>query len=374
MVFERKKIKSTSRSTAEVEPIVLRETSTTRLVFKPLMVKNQKNPEASLKGSFLYQKKGRNDEWEDIKNINFNSLKSGEGVSINLKSAELLHLVKNLIPLYKLFDEKGITFGETEYVKLESEFSNLSQASEEDFKKFLELNSKAGVNIINQFFNWLTGSGDEKLIINKLTKLKPSNLNKIDSLLNLGKLKKALTTWENNQNNPDEEFWQNHFLLNSFLLSSLFSFPILIVKDKAYVGGKSFQNTGGSLIDFLCRNELTDNAVLIEIKTPVTPLLSQAYRTGIYNIHKEISGAVMQVLNYKQSLIENSYQLNHNSETSLHSFYPKCLVIAGNTSKLNSRDEKKSFEIYRNNVSGVEIITYDELFARIKKTLDLLEN
>lgn len=51
-------VKSTSRISAECSDYVLRETATTRLVFRPLLVQNEKAPNASVKGSFIFQRKG----------------------------------------------------------------------------------------------------------------------------------------------------------------------------------------------------------------------------------------------------------------------------------------------------------------------------
>lgn len=41
-------IKSTSKSSAVTDDVLLRETKTTRLVFRPLIIDNVKNPEASI--------------------------------------------------------------------------------------------------------------------------------------------------------------------------------------------------------------------------------------------------------------------------------------------------------------------------------------
>ena len=43
-------VKSTSRISAQCSDIVLRKTTATRLVFRPLLVKNEKEPDASVKG------------------------------------------------------------------------------------------------------------------------------------------------------------------------------------------------------------------------------------------------------------------------------------------------------------------------------------
>ncbi len=373
MDLEEKKVKSTSRNTAEVDPIIIREKKTTRLVFKPLMVKNSKNPKAAIKGHFIYQRKGKNDDWEDINEIKLNHLKSGEGVKLSLKSGELLKFLKEIGPLYKLFYKEGINYGEVSYIKAETDLQDLSKVSEEDFKKFLDLNSAAGVNIFNKFLNWVTEADDKDPIIKKLQKLEAKDLNKLNSLVNLSVLKNSLQLWKENKQNSDEEFWQKYFLEHPFLLNALFNFPVLIIDEKAYVGGKQVTNKNGNVVDFLYKNKMTKNAVLIEIKTPTTPLLGKEYRNNTYNLHKELSGSVVQILNYKQSIIENSHALKSKSSTDFDLLHPKCLVITGNTEQLN-KEEIRSFELFRNNLNGVEIVTYDELFQKVESLLSIMQS
>lgn len=373
MEFEKKKVKSTSSHTAEVEPVVIRETTTTRLVFKPMMVDNKKKPRAALRGDFIYQRKGRNDKWEDINEVKLNELKSGEGVSLTLKSEELLKFLKEIVALYKLYHEEGINFGEVSYIKTEANLQDLSQVSEEDFKKFVDLNTTAGAKIFNKFLNWVTEADDKELIIKKLTKLESGDLNKLNTLVNLSALKNSLMLWENNKQNSDEEFWQKKFLDNPFLLNALFNFPVLIIDEKAYVRGKRVTNRDGNVVDFLCKNKITKNAVLIEIKTPTTPLLGAEYRNNTYNLHKELSGSVVQILNYKQTVIENSHAIRNNSSTDFDLLHPKCIVITGTTEDLDD-EEIRSFELFRNNLNGVEIITYDELFQKTESFLEIMQS
>ena len=97
-----------------------------------------------------------------------------------------------------------------------------------------------------------------------------------------------MNIWKQNQDNSDEDFWQRTLSDNSFVLSQMFANPVIIIKGKAYVGGKSITNTGGSIVDFLAKNDITNDAVLIEIKTPTTKLLGNKYRDGVYPISSEL--------------------------------------------------------------------------------------
>ncbi len=103
--------KATSHVTALASDITLRETSTTRLVFRPTIVDNPKNSNASVKGMFVYQRKSTTTAWQDIDSAPFSSLKSGEGYKLELRSAELLVLLDGLHPLYDLYQHGGIPRG-----------------------------------------------------------------------------------------------------------------------------------------------------------------------------------------------------------------------------------------------------------------------
>ena len=48
---------TTSSNSAVCDDIVLKENSMSRLLFRPEIVNNEKNPEASVRGCFIYQKK-----------------------------------------------------------------------------------------------------------------------------------------------------------------------------------------------------------------------------------------------------------------------------------------------------------------------------
>ncbi|MFB2837182.1 Shedu immune nuclease family protein [Floridanema evergladense] len=190
----------------------------------------------------------------------------------------------------------------------------------------------------------------------------------------ISNLKNVLKIWQDNKDNSDEEFWQKTFWENSIVLSQVFSFPVILLEDKAYVGGKKIDDKGGNLVDFILANNLSENTVLVEIKTPKTPLLGSLYRGGVHNISSEITGALLQVSNYKDSLIKDYHRLKSESDKSFYAFNPQCLVIAGTwQNEVINQDQKKSFELFRNGLKDVQIITYDELFRKIEILIDLLE-
>lgn len=161
-----------------------------------------------------------------------------------------------------------------------------------------------------------------------------------------------------------EEKCQNFFIENHWILSNILSMPVVLLGGKVYVGGKSFNNRGGKVADFLFRNKLTKNIFIIEIKTPLKKIIDtkDPYRKpDVFSIGKEVTGGLVQVLDQKDNLQKNFHTLAPNGK--FQSFNPKAVLIVGNLKSL-SKKQIKSFELFRSNIKDVEIITYDELLKR----------
>ncbi len=168
-----------------------------------------------------------------------------------------------------------------------------------------------------------------------------------------------------------EEKWHRFFKENSWILSQALALPIVILKDKAFVGGKSIFNTGGKIGDFLYKNKLTNNIAIIEIKTHRDPLLDKTSYRGddVFTASKALSGAVVQVLDQKENLQKEFYSLSKGG-TVFESFNPPCVVLVGQVSDLE-KEQLKSFELFRGNSKEVLILTFDELFYRLGYLLDI---
>lgn len=366
--------KSTSRVTAQASDIAIRETATTLLIFRPIIIDNPNNRSASIKGDFLYQRKSQNGKWVDFETIPLSSLKMGEGYKLELKSAELLNLINELKPLYELHQEGGVPKGQQTFIRNTPQLQQLANLTSDEVSNLLNANTSLGTSLLAKLLNWAVNLDDSTLIINYLVELNPTSLSKLNAAIGLQSLKKALSIWESNVNNSDEEFWQKSLAEHSFVLEQVFSWPVSIVNEKAYLGGKSQLNTGGNVVDFLMKNRLTQSAALIEIKTPSTRLLGGEYR-NVYNTSKELSGSIMQILNYKHSLQENFASLTNRLGGLYDSVNPQCAVIIGNASvELDDSSKIKSFELFRHQFSGLLVITFDELFNKTRQLINLLEN
>jgi hypothetical protein len=128
------------------------------------------------------------------------------------------------------------------------------------------------------------------------------------------------------------------------------------------------------LLDFLLKNNLTQNTALIEIKTPKTKIIGTKYRLSVYSIYPDITGSIVQIANYKDSLTKNYHSLVANMGGEINAFNPQCMVIAGNAqAELTDQERIKSFELFRNGLKDVQLVTYDELFRKIEILIELIE-
>jgi hypothetical protein len=58
-------VQPTSHFSAAVTDIVLRESELVRLIFRPEIVDNENEPQACVRGTFIYQKRGKGESWID---------------------------------------------------------------------------------------------------------------------------------------------------------------------------------------------------------------------------------------------------------------------------------------------------------------------
>lgn len=367
------RVRSTSSSSAVVSDKVLRETTVTRLVFRPMLVNNPHNKDASVKGMFVFQRKGPNENWSDVPIEPLTALKKGEGYHLGLKSGEILDLYTELTDLYRLHSHEGIPSGEAEYVRAHGALSSLSGLSNKQLHTFLDANSAAGANLIRRLLTWASESEDVGQLVELLESVGHRGLGNLNAAVSMSSIKEALSVWEAGEHYDDEEFWQVFLTNRSFLLEQLFSWPCTVVAKKAYVGGKNVENRGGNIVDFLVKNQLTHSAALVEIKKPSSPLVGRPYREGIPNIAGDLAGSVIQVLSYKSSLKETYLTLSR-SASSYEVFDPPCVVITGRAQSLASPEEQRSFELFRRQLRSVEVIAFDELFGRLQFLVRVLES
>jgi hypothetical protein len=321
---------------AETDPIVLRESDSRRLVFKPMLIDQA---EAPIRGYFVWQRKKKADDWEDITGESLTSLKSGEGYSLELRSGEVAALIEGLEARKELYEKFDISPGQHDYL--------------------------AGAGLPDLVLKLVEEPDSE--LANVLRELDPDSLLSLGRTVDLSKLDQLLSEWDANENNNDEDFWQDLLKRNAWVFSQLTGSPVVLLQEKAYVGGKGISNTGGGQVDYLLANELTENVALVEIKTPGAALCDvNEYRNRAYPPGEDVVGGVVQILTYRDTFMQEIQNLRRNAET-FQAYDPRCFLIVGQITSLGGdADTVRSFELFRAAQSGVQILAFDEVRARLQ--------
>jgi hypothetical protein len=364
------RLTSTSARTAQAEPIVLRAGPRSRLVFHPVLVANATDPDAAVRGVFTYQRKGDGDEWEDVHTLNLSQLRKGESVQLELRSAEVLTLHRRLAALYEIYGDAGIPFGEAQFVAIDRPYW---RALAEDPALRDALFSNEEIGAIGAFAKWTAENPRQAAVA--LHALSAQDVASFDAAAGIARLQKFIEAWTNNRSNGDEAYWQSLLAQESWVLAQLLGSPFVIIGERAYVGGKNFENVQGRVADFLYKNRLTGNILIVEIKTPLTPLVGSAYRPpSVFAPSTELAGAVTQAIDQRQTLVGNYQSLDFGAAGATP-FHPRVVVLAGDlVAQELSGPRLRSFELFRNELRGVEVVTFDELVAKAQGLLDLFRS
>lgn len=369
----------TSAQSADVSPITLNDQTTlVRLRILPKIVANRANPANNVEGIVTYEKRGSIadafplDCGADF--VSRQTVKKDDALKLRLNSTETRNLYDSLTRLYAAADEMGsIPYGTTTYVAVDNAVRTLLGLLRNDPAAAHMIADNETFELIQELLKLLTQGTSSDELRDILKGLEDSNLQSLSSSLSVERLKRVRDEFGENLGNGTEQYWQDFFKRNAWIISQVFSIPCTLYDDQAYVGGKSFSGTGGNLPDFLYENKLTKNLAIVEIKTPKTQLLGQPYRGNSYSMSKEFSGAISQVLSYKQSLLNEFNSIYVNSGGNIEAFSPRCVVVLGNTKELQTdRTKMGSFENFRACLNGVTVLTYDELLSRVDDLLGIL--
>lgn len=364
---------SRSAMTADATPVVLSSTERFRFRFMPMLVDNQNNPEQSVRGKLLLERKSKNEKYfptdsvAPCEKVTRGSAKNGDWVEIELHSEETYNLFMGLKKLYDLSGcMNGIPFGSARFAQIDSSFSSFLEVVQNDPSAARMIGEPQNFELIKILLQLITQTSSHESLKNSLSSLANENLQALTTSASLEGLKRVEALMRENLDNGKEEFWQQKvFNENQWVLAQIFSCPCTIYAQKAFVGGKSLDNKGGNVCDFIYRNKMTQNVALIEIKTPCTEIVGKPYRET-YSMSLDMSGAVNQVLNYRDELQKNFSTLTRDLEEAdtVRAFSPKCVVVIGKISTLNAK-QQKAFELYRSSFNNLTIITFDELHQKI---------
>ena len=343
------KTKSLGKEYAEVQEITLDETPKTRTVFKPYI------HSGGVRGEIVRYKKDKATGLETVGSTNFNEIKVGEGIRIELNTKALGVLEEGLKKVKAVQIEKGVIYGTNEYKVVNSED--------------IVIDDRNKARVIKQL---LEGNYAEDFWY-QLEDMKPDLSYKLAYSKIQEERIKALDTFAcmMADDSIKEKDWQDFFEENTWIFGYGLRYQILrVLAGQPDYGGRTYIGDGGQRGDFLTVTEAeTKYTCLVEIKKPNTKLLqNRQYRNGAWGVSAELAGAVSQIqVNCAQWEMDAS-RTDRNREL-LKDFYtiaPKGIVVIGSTSELNDYEKKNSFGRFRSEIRNPEIITYDELYERAK--------
>lgn len=195
----------------------------------------------------------------------------------------------------------------------------------------------------------------------------PEKLVKLTRDLEIGALEVLIERFESDLGRRlPESHWQKFFSENPFALQLVFGYPIIVVHEQAYVGGRKLDGSGDKITDYLTKNSTNSNCAIIEIKTPQTTLLTGTpYRANVYGPSRELAGSIAQTLDQKYHLERNIVSIKEETrDFNLSSYSIDCCLIVGVMP--TDVDQVKSFELFRRNSKGVLVTTFDELCGKLK--------
>lgn len=371
MQFVDIKIESVSKDVAECNAVVLKCNDTFRYLFVPKLIDNSNDKSKCISGQFIVQKKSRIDKWENHDFLPINKMVKNQWINLDLSTSSMDILISYVQKLRELYLEEGKydSFGTIRTFvfsnKLNSEEKEIildmfdkNDKLKEELRKYLkdDISIEDVVNAI----------GTGKLNINQLVnKLNETDTNQIYNTLQAKMINPVFL--EDNLDNEKEKFWQELFKQHPNILSTIIPSVVHIIEDQPYFGGKAIDNKGGTIGDFLYKSG-TNNVSIIEIKTPLTDLLGTEYRNDVFCPSKELSGSIIQIRKQKDNLMKEYDHIKRKSiikEKDFEAYDPKSYIIIGNSSKLHPI-ELESFELFRNSLKDIEIITFNELIEKLK--------
>lgn len=289
-----------------------------------------------------FNKKSITIKWSDLERITkqlSSELNSNDKNVKNLINNQLSQITNKIAK-----EPRNLYYGEfARFMDKYDSFEKLSEKDLESISKLIEQLPKSKIAVTSNFISTK----------NKI------NISYIEEILAEFKTLNASAT-------DNEKKWQAFFEKNSWICSHLFPFDVILRQREAYVGGKTFENKDGKVVDFLFQNGFKDNYALLEIKTHKKDLLkNSAYRgTDVFPMSEDLSGGINQCLDQKDNFVKEFGKEHKPIE-------PKCILIIGKKSDLKN-EQIKCFELIRANQKNVDIVTFDEMEKKIEGLLNVI--
>src|SRR5579883_389084 len=183
------------------------------------------------------------------------------------------------------------------------------------------------------------------------------------------------------QENWIEPKWQDFFDENKWIFGYGLNYQVLRhLQSQPHYGGTRVDGRGGKKGDYLVSSVGAVNfTVLVEIKTPRTPLLqgSCEIRSGAWSLSKDLSDALSQIQACIDEWDKHGAEQRDNRDrlegSDVYTVQPKGIIVIGSLNEVKTgsdarefRSKRETFQRFRKSIHGIDIITFDELYQRAK--------
>ena len=205
-----------------------------------------------------------------------------------------------------------------------------------------------------------------------ISESRPERLMRLQNDLELANLESFIDRFHGMlEEGHGESVWQEFFDANPLILSLAFGYPVIKIGQQASVGGRKLFGRGEKITDFLMKNKMTNNAALVEIKTPGAKLVKREFRGGVFSPSSVLAESIVQALDQRYQFQRDIFGIKgRNGIHDIETYAVQCCLVIGMIPE--GEDEKKSFELFRENSKEVQVLTFDELLEKLVQLRDLL--
>jgi len=176
-----------------------------------------------------------------------------------------------------------------------------------------------------------------------------------------------------------EKHWQDFFEREQWVFGYGLDYRVMRQFEREMtVGAGGSDNRERPVIDFLM--SFTDYTVLVEIKTPDTPIFtaSRRGRAGTWEFSREFMSAVSQIIEQKAEWLSFAQTGEHYNRSgtevlTARTRSAKSILVIGSQEEFsrpgNARDlnlMRDTFELFRRESRSIDIVTFDELLERAR--------
>jgi len=354
-VTEPIRVGPTSADSAEgLEPVVLwtSPNSRRRLAFCPNVHNNPSCAGACVSGELRYQSKRAADDFVDDDSLSLNNLHAGEWTRCSLPSEALLELYRVLDGLYEMHAADGVPKRQYLLVPVDREEGDPAPSAE----------------AIADVIRWLRASADPAGLAGVLTRLDPCSAQHFHAASAAGALSNLLAEWDGLASGPEPD-WHRLLAGHEWVVQQVLGQPLVLFRDEAVVSSPTVDRKKTAYVDFMFRNPHTAAIALVEIKRADSALVQdRAYRGDAYAPSDELAAGVAQV-QYYRATFQRDIETLLRDEQYLPLASPRCVLIIGDTDRLDTDFKRSSFERFRSGLQDVQVIAFNELRSRVESFL-----